>query len=109
MGLKQIRYATYGAYPIHTAKEHMDEHPSDYAGKFNTLFLYHCPALVPPVAGWISVELGLKPNLMDLISEGENEACGRASEASADLPDFLEQSWNDCQLAPLSQEGTSTS
>jgi hypothetical protein len=44
----------------------------------------------------------------DFILEGRNEACGQAPEASADLPDFLDENLPH-QLAPPSQEGTSTS
>lgn len=45
---------------------------------------------------------------LDFILEGRNEACGQAPEASADLPDFLDEIVAH-QLAPPSQEGTSTS
>jgi hypothetical protein len=107
---KKNRHATCGAYLINTAKDHLDEHSSDYNQEtIKILFLYHCPALVPPVTGWISVKISAWLNYLDLILEGKNEACGRASEASADRSDFLEQSHSDDQLAPPSQEGTSTS
>jgi hypothetical protein len=78
----------------------MDEHPSDLKQETlkNTL-LYHYPALVPTVTGWLSVKFGLQPNYLDLISEGKNEACDRAPEASADLSDFFEQPCCDCPIS----------
>jgi hypothetical protein len=55
--IKKNRYAACGAYPINTAKDNLDEHPSDYKQEIlMILILYHCPALVPPVTGWFSVK-----------------------------------------------------